>query len=66
MQADEKIIERLRKLREEINHHSYRYFVLDDPVISDGEYDELMRELIDIERHYRNWSPRILQASGSV
>jgi len=52
LQADEKIIERLRKLREEINHHSYRYFVLDDPVISDGEYDELMRELIDIERHY--------------
>ncbi|HNR79753.1 MAG TPA: hypothetical protein PKG85_05865, partial [Mesotoga infera] len=49
MQADEKTIERLRKLREEINYHSYRYFVLDDPVISDGEYDELMRELIDIE-----------------
>jgi DNA ligase (NAD+) len=42
----------LRKLREEINYHSYRYFVLDDPVISDGEYDELMRELIDIEKRY--------------
>jgi DNA ligase (NAD+) len=52
LQADERTIERLKKLREEISYHSYRYFVLDDPVITDGEYDELMRELIDIEKRY--------------
>ena len=30
-------------LREQINHHNYRYYVLDDPEITDAEYDHLMR-----------------------
>lgn len=46
------IEERLRKLREEIEYHNYRYYVLDDPVISDVEYDRLMQELIDLEEAY--------------
>ena len=41
--------ERARKLREEIEHHNYRYYVLDDPVISDAEYDALMQELVELE-----------------
>ena len=37
-------------LREQINHHNYRYYVLDDPEITDAEYDLLMRRLEDLER----------------
>jgi len=40
---------RSSKLGEEINYHNYRYYVLDDPVISDYEYDTLMKELIELE-----------------
>lgn len=41
--------ERAKELRELLNYHSYRYYVLDDPEIADAEYDELMRELIELE-----------------
>jgi DNA ligase (NAD+) len=44
--------ERIGKLRAEINHHNYRYYVLDSPEISDAEYDELMRELKRLEEEY--------------
>jgi len=40
---------RLAELRREIDYHAHRYYVLDDPVISDGEYDQLFRELLEIE-----------------
>ena len=40
---------RVEELREQINHHGYRYHVLDDPEVSDAEYDELMRELTALE-----------------
>lgn len=40
---------RLKALRAEIEYHNYRYYVLDDPVIPDAEYDRLMRELIELE-----------------
>jgi DNA ligase (NAD+) len=40
---------RAAKLRREIEGHSQRYYVLDDPVISDPEYDDLMRELTALE-----------------
>lgn len=43
---------RHKKLCEEINDHNYRYYVLDDPVISDAAYDRLMRELIELEQHF--------------
>jgi DNA ligase (NAD+) len=41
--------ERVAELREAIDHHSYRYHVLDEPEIADVEYDALVRELIEIE-----------------
>lgn len=43
---------RIKELREEITHHAHRYHVLDDPEISDAEYDELMRELADLENEF--------------
>ena len=46
------IQERVKKLREEISYHDYRYYVLDDPVISDPEYDRLFNELKKLEEKY--------------
>ncbi|MGQ9489597.1 MAG: NAD-dependent DNA ligase LigA [Anaerolineae bacterium] len=43
------ITERLTRLRQAIAYHAYRYYVLDDPVISDAEYDALWRELVALE-----------------
>jgi DNA ligase (NAD+) len=40
---------RARELRAAIDHHSYRYHVLDDPEVADAEYDALVGELIEIE-----------------
>jgi len=40
---------RIEELREQINYHNYRYYVLDSPEISDAEYDELMQGLIRLE-----------------
>src|SRR5690606_15584326 len=39
-------------LREQLNEHNYRYFVLDEPSISDAQYDELMRELQRLEEQF--------------
>ncbi len=44
--------ERAEELRDRIEHHNYRYYVLDDPEISDPEYDELKRELEAIEEKF--------------
>ncbi|MCP4425041.1 MAG: NAD-dependent DNA ligase LigA [Chloroflexi bacterium] len=41
--------EQIKRLREEINYHLYRYHVLDAPVISDAEYDALYRDLLALE-----------------
>jgi DNA ligase (NAD+) len=43
------IEKRLRELRDQISYHAYRYHVLDDPVISDAEYDRLFEELKRLE-----------------
>jgi len=47
-----KVRQRIKQLREIINHHNYRYYVLDSPEISDAEYDELMRELRQLEAEH--------------
>ncbi len=43
---------RVQTLREQIEDHNYHYYVLDDPIVSDAEYDRLLRELEDIEREH--------------
>lgn len=42
----------LAELREQLNHHNYRYHVLDEPDIPDAEYDRLMKELKSLEAEY--------------
>ena len=49
---EQQVIKRLAQLRRELNYHSQRYYVLDDPVISDVEYDRLFRELLDLEEQF--------------
>lgn len=43
------IAKKIEKLRHEINEHNYHYHVLDEPIISDAEYDQLFRELQQLE-----------------
>src|SRR3972149_2592796 len=47
--------QRLEQLRREIQFHNYRYHVLDDPQISDLEFDRLMSELREIENAHPEW-----------
>lgn len=44
--------QRIAVLRNQIDEHNYRYYVLDDPVVSDAEYDRLFHELIELENQY--------------
>jgi DNA ligase (NAD+) len=43
---------RIAQLREEINRHNFRYYVLDAPTISDADYDQLFRELLELEAQH--------------
>ena len=43
---------RIKQLTVEINYHLYRYHVLDSPIISDAEYDELYQELLTLEKSH--------------
>ncbi len=60
MDSPEKAREQIAKLRAEINRHNYLYNVLDNPEISDAEYDGLMRELQKLEEAY----PQFLTADS--
>lgn len=42
----------ISELRKQINNHNYQYYILDNPIISDYEYDNLMRKLQDLEKKY--------------
>jgi len=55
-----KLAERAQELRKELNHHSHRYYVLDDPEIGDDAYDRLLDELREIEREH----PELLTADS--
>lgn len=50
----------IEELREKIRYHNYQYYVLDDPLIADTEYDQLMMELIKLEKEY----PQFINASS--
>lgn len=61
--------ERIARLRDEIDRHIHRYYVLDDPEISDAAFDSLMRELIDLEREhpeFRDPSSPTQRVGGAV
>ena len=45
---------KIQDLRKKLNDHNYHYYVLNDPIISDSEYDELLRLLQDIEQKNPN------------
>jgi DNA ligase (NAD+) len=47
-----KIRERIESLRRALHHHNYRYYILDDPEVSDAEYDAMMQELIALESQW--------------
>lgn len=48
----EKIKEKIESIRKILHEHNYNYYVLSQPVISDFEFDSLMKELIDLETEY--------------
>jgi len=52
MPAPESSARRAAALREELEDYNYRYFVLDDPSVSDAEFDALMRELRELEAQH--------------
>ena len=60
MAGPEEAQKRIAELKAQINHHNYRYYVLDSPEISDAEYDVLMRELQQLEAQY----PQFLTADS--
>jgi len=43
---------RIKELRDQLNLHAHQYYVLDNPLISDSEYDRLFQELLDLEAEY--------------
>jgi DNA ligase (NAD+) len=50
--VDSEIVKKVEYLRNALHWHNYRYYILDDPEISDAEYDRMMQELIRIESAY--------------
>ncbi len=45
----DQVAARIEELRRQLEYHNWRYYVLDDPVITDGEYDRMLRELQSLE-----------------
>ncbi len=69
MPQSEKIAQRIQELTALIHHHDFRYYVLDDPEISDSAYDALFRELQALEKQFpdlRLSDSPTLRVGGSV
>ena len=49
---DDRVRNKMLLLKEQIDYHNYRYHILDDPEIPDGDYDKMLRELDDLEQSY--------------
>ncbi|HHL30945.1 MAG TPA: NAD-dependent DNA ligase LigA [Oceanospirillales bacterium] len=54
------IIQKIKQLREQLNEHAYRYYVQDDPIISDAEYDKLYQQLLKLEQQH----PELISADS--
>ena len=59
-QVPSSAVARAADLRQQLNHHNYRYYTLDDPEISDAAYDALFRELQQLEQTY----PELLETDS--
>ncbi len=56
---------RIEKLKKEIEEHNHNYYVLNDPVISDFEYDLLLNELDTLEKRFPEYaSDRLSNTKG--
>ena len=55
MMSEEQLYDQLQQIREQLRYHSYRYYVLSAPIISDNEYDRLYQAMLDIERDHPDW-----------
>jgi DNA ligase (NAD+) len=42
----------IARLKKDINYHNYRYYVLNDPVITDYDYDQLYKKLQELEQQF--------------
>ncbi|MGC2648767.1 MAG: hypothetical protein WA261_20950, partial [Candidatus Sulfotelmatobacter sp.] len=58
--ASKDVEKKIEALREKIRQHEYLYYVLDQPEISDAEFDKLMRQLKDLEAEH----PELLSADS--
>ena len=54
MGAPKQARDRAERLRQDLEHHNRRYYVLDDPEIADAEYDRLFRELVALEQAHED------------
>ena len=52
LESHDKIEKEILELRREIEKHNYQYHVIDDPLVSDADYDRLFRRLVELERQY--------------
>lgn len=50
-------MDRIKHLRAELHRHNHYYYVLDRPVISDAEFDAMLRELIELEKKHNSFDP---------
>lgn len=55
-----KAIERIQQLRKELHEHNYKYYVLNEPSVSDQEFDAMLRELQELERQH----PEMMDANS--
>jgi len=53
--VSKKELNRILELQEQLRYHNYRYYILNDPVISDLEYDRMYRELFDLESQFPDY-----------
>jgi DNA ligase (NAD+) len=66
---DAKVKKEIEKLRQEIRHHDYLYYILSQPIISDKEYDNLMQRLKTLEDKYpqfRSFDSPTVRVSGVI
>jgi DNA ligase (NAD+) len=52
---ERQLYDELEQLKQEIHFHNYRYHVLDDPLISDASFDQLLKRLKEIEAMHPEW-----------